>query len=365
MKRLALLALPWALLLGGCGSGEKAAQAAASSGEAFSLAEASAEEGGIPEFKDRASAVAYVRQKMYKCRSPILLRLQSKSPGAEISQICRELQPGEGVTRNLRLNCMGGLMVIIPDYADAALMARAHSEPAFHAHLTAEQKKALAVAERAVAEACSRYSSDYDRAVALHDFVVTRAAYRKSAPNRPHGLTTVSHVLGGKGVCETYAQTYRLLLDMAGISNRYVVGQARGEGHCWNMAKLDGRWVHIDCTYDDPLPDVAGRALHAYFGMADSQISGSHVWNRSQFPSASASSLYYPMRSNRHFKTVQELMAWRGRNHGGLGDAFYVDELFGQRSLAGVKTLLAKSGMAGGVSFSWNPDLPGVIVLKN
>lgn len=365
MKRLALLVLPCALLLGGCGSGEKAAQAVACNGEPFSLAGAAAAEGGIPEFKDRASACAYVRQKMYKCHSPILLRLQSKSPGAEASQICRELQPGEGLTRNIRLNCMGGLMVIIPDYADAALMARAHSEPAFRANLTAEQKKALAMAERAVAEACSRYSSDYDRAVALHDFVVTRAAYRKSAPNRPHGLTTVSHVLAGKGVCETYAQTYRLLLDMAGISNRYVVGQARGEGHSWNMAKLEGRWVHIDCTYDDPLPDVAGRALHAYFGMTDALIGGSHAWDRNKFPSASASSLYYPMRRNRHFKTVQELMAWRGRNPGGQGDAFYVDELAGQRSLARVRALLEKSRMAGGVSFSWNPSLPGVIILKN
>lgn len=136
---------------------------------------------------------------------------------------------------------------------------------------------------------CADCTTDYDRALVLHDWLVNAIAYDTSMTyGGPEGV-----LFQKKGVCNAYAMTYAMLLDAVGISNMTVVGTATGYGgvtgsHAWTLVKLNGSWYHVDTTWDDPLPDH--RERHTYFCLTDAQIAGDHFWNREDYPAADSTS---------------------------------------------------------------------------
>ena len=82
----------------------------------------------------------------------------------------------------------------------------------------------------------------------------------------------------GYAVCEGYAEAYSLLLNLVGITSTTITGFA-GENHMWNLVKLDGTWYHADPTWDDPVPDVPGRAQYHYFLKSDKTMAKDHTWD--------------------------------------------------------------------------------------
>ncbi len=62
-----------------------------------------------------------------------------------------------------------------------------------------------------------------------------------------HDATGV--LLNGKGVCEAYASAYQLCLEILGVEN-YIMTSSDG-AHVWNRVKLDGKWYHVDVTWND------------------------------------------------------------------------------------------------------------------
>ena len=43
-----------------------------------------------------------------------------------------------------------------------------------------------------------------------------------------------------------------------------MIGTADEIDHAWNLVELDGKWYHLDATWDDPMPDQGEDALHQY-----------------------------------------------------------------------------------------------------
>lgn len=137
-----------------------------------------------------------------------------------------------------------------------------------------------------VAAGCS---SDYQRALLLHDWLIGNTAYDQSYTHYgPEGV-----LFHGLGVCNAYTLTYSMLLDAVGIENMTVTGTATDKGsgasgsHAWTLIKLNGSWYHVDATWDDPLPD--GRERHTYFCLSDEEIAVDHQWNTANYPAASSS----------------------------------------------------------------------------
>ena len=101
-------------------------------------------------------------------------------------------------------------------------------------------------------------STELDRAKAVHDYVATRVAYDVPAltgHRPPQDPDTVfrTHM----GVCEGYARLFHSLAGEAGLTSRYVVGDARnsgdpaeGEPHAWNAVQIEGAWYLLDVTWD-------------------------------------------------------------------------------------------------------------------
>lgn len=127
--------------------------------------------------------------------------------------------------------------------------------------------------------------SDFEKEKVIHDYIVSSVAY---------DTTLIDHSDYGAlfnkrtTVCQGYALLcYKMLTD-AGITTRLVVSDngPDEEGHAWNMVQVNGKWYHLDCTYDDPVPDVPGRIKYNYFNKTDNEMSQNHTWDRTKYPEA-------------------------------------------------------------------------------
>ncbi len=129
---------------------------------------------------------------------------------------------------------------------------------------------------RALVEAClvSGAYSEYEKALWAHDWLVQNAEYDMTFQNvsyHPDGV-----LLYGRGVCQSYALAYQMLLHELGVECLYVTGIAGGGGHAWNMVRIGGAWFHVDCTWDDP---VNGSPNYSYFCITDEMMAIDHTWS--------------------------------------------------------------------------------------
>lgn len=128
--------------------------------------------------------------------------------------------------------------------------------------------------------------SDDQKEKNIHDYIVKNVQYDTSYEN----YSAYDALSEGKTVCQGYALLAYKMLNDAGIETKIISGTANNgyetESHAWNLVKLNGNWYHLDCTWDDPVPDVKGRVLYDYYNLTDDQISKDHSWDHSAYPSA-------------------------------------------------------------------------------
>lgn len=130
----------------------------------------------------------------------------------------------------------------------------------------------------AVAKAMSGISSsmtDLEKAVVLHDYIVLNTQYNKEVANGGTAPTrdvynTYGVFVNQDAVCNGYALAYQLLLNKAGIDNVFVTNY----NHAWNYVMLDGKYYNVDTTWDDPVPNEEGAALHNEMFASDSSFFG-------------------------------------------------------------------------------------------
>lgn len=128
--------------------------------------------------------------------------------------------------------------------------------------------------------------SDLDKEKAIHDYIVSNVAYDESLTDHSDYGALFNHTT----VCQGYALlTYKMLTD-AGIKAKIVISNNDNSetGHAWNMVQINGVWYHLDCTFDDPVPDVPGRVEYNYFNKTDDEIAsdGDHQWDKTKYPAA-------------------------------------------------------------------------------
>lgn len=119
-----------------------------------------------------------------------------------------------------------------------------------------------------------------EKALLLHDFLVVNCLYNwEVATNQEDGdayvaskmpWTAYGALVKGDAVCQGYALAYKYLLTRAGIPS--VVISSSSMNHAWNGVQINGKWYHVDCTWDDPTPDVAGYCRHTYFLLSDTSF---------------------------------------------------------------------------------------------
>lgn len=127
--------------------------------------------------------------------------------------------------------------------------------------------------------------SDLQKEYAIHDYIVSNTVYdydnfiNGTVPNEcyyPYGV-----LMKGKGVCNGYALTMKMLLNKVGIECEKVDGTTSEGEHAWNIVKINNNYYHVDATWDDPVPDDKNKISYEYFNMTDDEISSDHFWNKS------------------------------------------------------------------------------------
>ena len=148
--------------------------------------------------------------------------------------------------------------------------------------------------------------SEVEKVKAVHDYIVLHTAYYENPKLRPEDypaevFQVEGVLLNGSAVCQGYAETFQLFMDRLGINCKVVVGKELVNlvGHAWNMVELDGKWYHVDTTWDDPVPDQKGRVQYKYFLITDEMLAEDHYWIKGNYPACDSKDyLYYIYEDN-------------------------------------------------------------------
>lgn len=169
--------------------------------------------------------------------------------------------------------------------------------------LSKQDKAVLDAAKTVLDEWAAPDMSDCDKELALYAWLTTHVSYDRShyslkgAPRtsyEPYGP-----LIKGKGVCLGYAETFRLLMDMAGIECITVTGAAfqNRENHAWNMVKLNGEWYCADPTWDhngfdgdfQEFQELGLDQFLNYFNVTSQHMADTdHQWDYDNTPEATA-----------------------------------------------------------------------------
>ena len=90
------------------------------------------------------------------------------------------------------------------------------------------------------------------------------------------------------GVCDGYSAAMSMCLEVLGIKS-CIVSSATID-HSWNIVYLDGMPYYVDSTWDDPVYDVTGRALHNNLLVSASKLKTNHAAN--DYPVVNAPNSY-------------------------------------------------------------------------
>lgn len=133
-------------------------------------------------------------------------------------------------------------------------------------------------------------STPRETVTAIHDYICNTLTYDESEFNlssprktlTKQGLNASAVTLTVKsGVCEHYAQLFYDMATRAGIPCEKVSGKAGGGNHVWNRVYIDGQWLFVDCTWDDP---SWGNLRYNYLLKDAGTMAIDHYWWDTDYP---------------------------------------------------------------------------------
>lgn len=136
----------------------------------------------------------------------------------------------------------------------------------------------------------------YMKVYLIHNYIINHCSYAENYENNNDltVYTAYGALVNGKAVCDGYANAAQVLFNLCNIENIKISGKSKGEGHAWNLIKLDNEYYHIDLTWDDPVGPVGLNFLeYDYYNLTDSQIEADHTWDKSAYPKAEGSVYNY------------------------------------------------------------------------
>ena len=140
----------------------------------------------------------------------------------------------------------------------------------------------LAIVADVLKEADKR-KTEWDKALYFHDIIIENTHFNTGKDTDGYGDQNISSIfLAGNSVCAGYARAFQLLCRSSGIECIYVPGigtkNGRQVSHAWNLARIEGQWTWIDCTWDDLILEKGLESLeHDYFCLNDTWISKDHT----------------------------------------------------------------------------------------
>lgn len=91
----------------------------------------------------------------------------------------------------------------------------------------------------------------------IHDYIIDNTEYDRLKYDNKDDTTYKSNtaygvLFEGYGTCNGYADAMAIFLDKMNVINYKI----SNDEHIWNLVYLDGKWYHLDLTWDDPISDT-------------------------------------------------------------------------------------------------------------
>lgn len=139
-----------------------------------------------------------------------------------------------------------------------------------------DSETVVKVAKQWVAEVITEDMTDAEKLKALHDKIINETTYDKSEGDEAHSPAGVA--IDKKAVCDGYSRMLSIMATLVEIPIVQVTSSSMN--HAFNLVYIDGEWLLVDATYDDPLTNGKEVLRHDYF-LIKPTASKKHIYDKS------------------------------------------------------------------------------------
>lgn len=133
--------------------------------------------------------------------------------------------------------------------------------------------------ERIISVLITPNMTDIEKIKTFHDYIINTTIYdSENADKLKANLKIDSNVnshnaygllFNHKALCGGYSDAMAIFLNKIGINNIKVSNIS----HVWNLVLVDGKWLHLDLTWDDPIVNTNENILlHNYFLISNNEL---------------------------------------------------------------------------------------------
>ncbi|MDF2935581.1 MAG: copper amine oxidase family proteinLeucine Rich Repeat (LRR)-containing [Paenibacillaceae bacterium] len=113
-------------------------------------------------------------------------------------------------------------------------------------HITALGQKAKEIISAIIRPGMS----NLEKEEAVHDYILQNVQYDYDYTGTSNG-SAYGALIEGLALCGGYADAMLTLGRMAGLDIIIIDGHSGEDLHAWNLIRLDGKYYHVDATWDD------------------------------------------------------------------------------------------------------------------
>ncbi|MFR6566495.1 MAG: transglutaminase domain-containing protein [Blautia wexlerae] len=154
--------------------------------------------------------------------------------------------------------------------------------------------------------------SDFDKCVAVHDYMTESIHYNFSAMSVSFvhdAFTAEGALLKKQAVCNGISKAVSLILNRAGVPCTVVQGSSaideREVDHAWNMVLINDEYYHLDVTWDLHEVNRFTSRSHMYMNLDDESMLNNHNWDIEAYPTCSSYKENYYVKQKRFFRTMR------------------------------------------------------------